>query len=537
LTIRFDPAWNGKIDTCRKELDPLRRIGDRILSLVWPRPATTLAERTRRRVSLHLVPYLFFLYILAYLDRVNVSVASLGMERPMDAGGMGFDRDTIGFGFGIFFWGYWILEIPSTVSVVRWGARWVFVRILILWGLCAALVGLIGLPFAGALFGWIPHLPEHVGVISSVDAGADRAFGWVAHLFGATGPLTPLLSTAQFVNGLHDTPRYQFYFFRFLLGFFEGGFFPTVIVYLTHWFRPADRAKAIASFMAAIPLSSFLGMPISGVLLEVHWLNLPGWRWIFVLEGILPILAGFATLFFLPDRPAQARWLLPEERDWLLGELEEEHRAKLAHGQAIWKNLGVVLLLTFVYFCLNLTSYGLVSFMPAIVKSQTGTSDVVASAFAGIFYFVALLAMLVNGWHSDRTGERIWHAAGPLALMGAFIWIAAQTDGMKLLPVLIMIFCLAPCMYAHLPAFWPIPTMFLGSTAAAAAIGFINMIGNLGGSVGPMVVGKAAKDQITFAPALVKLFPWPVMAAVVVLGIGLLARRRPAVSPVPASAK
>jgi sugar phosphate permease len=515
----------------------LERISDRILSVVWPTPAATLAERTRRRVSLHLVPYLFFLYILAYLDRVNVSVASLGMERPPAEGGLGFDRDIIGFGFGIFFWGYWILEIPSTVSVVRWGARWVFVRILILWGLCAAMVGLIGLPSANALFQWMPHLPEQSDFIRSVDSFSNHVLGWLTSYLGSSTPLTPLSSTTQFINGLRDTPKYQFYFFRFLLGFFEGGFFPTVIVYLTHWFRSADRAKAIASFMAAIPLSSFLGMPISGLLLEVHWFGLAGWRWIFILEGIVPVLAGFATLFFLPDRPAQAKWLLPEERDWLLAELHEEHQAKLAHGRAIWKNLGVVLLLTFVYFCLNLTSYGLVSFMPAIIKSQTGTSNVVASALSGVFYLVALLAMLVNGWHSDHTGERIWHAAGPLALMGVFIWITAQTDGMALLPVLIMIVCLAPCMYAHLPAFWPIPTMFLGSTAAAAAIGFINMIGNLGGSVGPMVVGKAANEQTTFAPALVKLCIWPLMAAGVVLVIGLIGRKRPTVTPVPASAK
>src|SRR5262249_20873963 len=130
--------------------------GGRLLSLFWRRPADTLAERTRRRVALHLIPYLFFLYILAYLDPVHVSVAHLAMQEPPGSGGLGFDRDVIGFGAGIFFWGYWILEIPSTVSVARWGARWVFVRILILWGLCAALVGTIGTPFAAHLFHWIP---------------------------------------------------------------------------------------------------------------------------------------------------------------------------------------------------------------------------------------------------------------------------------------------------------------------------------------------------------------------------------------------
>src|SRR5437764_9631073 len=134
------------------------RWSDRLLAFAWRTPATTVAERTRRRVTLHLIPYLFFLYILAYLDRVNVSVAQFGMERPLSEGGVGFDRAIFGFGAGLFFWGYWILEIPSTVSIVRWGARWVFVRILILWGLCAALVGGIGTPFAATLFAWLPHV-------------------------------------------------------------------------------------------------------------------------------------------------------------------------------------------------------------------------------------------------------------------------------------------------------------------------------------------------------------------------------------------
>ncbi|HKM55283.1 MAG TPA: hypothetical protein VJY33_17895, partial [Isosphaeraceae bacterium] len=153
---------------------PIDALGDRLMAIFWRRPAESLAERTRRRVTLHLVPYLFFLYILAYLDRANLSVAQLGMKAPIDQGGMGFDRDVTGFGFGIFFWGYWILEIPSTISVVRWGARWVFVRILVLWGICTILVGTIGLPLAYSLGAWLP---------------------W------------------------QNTPEHQFYFFRFMLGF------------------------------------------------------------------------------------------------------------------------------------------------------------------------------------------------------------------------------------------------------------------------------------------------------------------------------
>src|SRR5206468_9308423 len=222
--------------------------------------------------------------------------------------------------------------------------------ILILWGICAALIGAIGTPFAASLFAWLPQIPEHVAFLATIDNGLNYVFGGLVSFFGARGPIEIASGTPRFINRLHDTPAYQFYFFRFMLGFFEGGFFPSVIVYLSYWFRDRDRAKAIAAFMAAILLSSMLGVPASGLLLGVNWLNVPGWRWILILEGIAPVLAGFATLFFLPDRPAQAKWLPAEERDWLTAELDREHQAKQGHGHWIWvRHMGMVLLLTGVY--------------------------------------------------------------------------------------------------------------------------------------------------------------------------------------------
>jgi ACS family tartrate transporter-like MFS transporter len=486
-------------------------LGDKLIKFFWRKPANTVAERTRRRVSLHLIPYLFFLYILAYLDRVNISVAQFGMQKAPSEGGVGFPLDVIGFGAGLFFWGYWILEVPSTISVVRWGARWVFIRILVLWGLCAALMGTIGTPFATSLFSWLPHLPEQGNFIDAVD-------GWI--------PFPLLARSAEFINNLGDNPKYQFYFFRFMLGFFEGGFFPSVIVYLSLWFRTEDRAKAIASFMAAIPISSMLGVPLSGLLLDVNWLGLHGWRWIFILEGVAPVIAGIATFFFLPDRPHKAKWLPPDERTWLESELEREHRGKQGHGHWAWvHHLGMVLLLTVVYFFLNLTSYGLSMFMPAIIKSQSKLSSEAASYVAALPYLVAFVVMLLNGRHSDRSGERIWHVAVPLAMLSVGIFAAALSDGIPVVPVIIMIIGVGAFMYAHLPAFWPIPTMFLGSTAAASAIGFINMIGNLGGSVGPTIVGEVSKGQDSFAPALLRLAPWPFGAALVILVVGYVRRK------------
>ena len=257
---------------------------DRLMRLVWPTPPPDLPERARRRVVLHLIPYLFFLYILAYVDRVNVSVAALGMERPPAEGGLGFDARVIGFGAGVFFWGYWILEMPSTLSVLRWGARYVFVRILVLWGLSCVLIGFIGLPWMDRLLGWLP-------AVNDWPLG-EWLLGRIPHL-----PDDPTVA--------------HFYFLRFLLGLFEGGFFPSVILYLSLWFRPRDLGRAIATFTAAIPVSSMLGSPLSGALLPLDWLGLPGWRWVFILQCAVPVLAGFVTLFFLPNRPADAAcgWL------------------------------------------------------------------------------------------------------------------------------------------------------------------------------------------------------------------------------------
>jgi ACS family tartrate transporter-like MFS transporter len=479
----------------------LDRWSDWALTRFWRKPPATVAERARRRASVHLIPFLFFLYVLAYLDRVNVSVAQFGMEKSPAEGGLGLDRATIGFGAGLFFWGYLILEIPSSVSVVRKGARRVLTRVLVLWGVCATLAGLIGTPAVGGLFGWLPELP----------ASGDG----------------PVAAAAGFVNGLRDDPKHQFYFLRFMLGFFEGGFFPSVVVYLSQWFRAGDRARAMAGFSLAIPLSSMLGVPVSGQLLGVDWFGLPGWRWIFIVEGVVPVVAGVVTFFTLPDRPAQARWLPPDERDWLTAELAAEAKAKAGRGHWEWVgHVGMVLLLTGVYFGQNVASYGLSMFMPAIIKSQSGLSDLWASRLAAAPYACGLVGMLVNGWHSDRTGERFGHAAASMGLLGLGILTAGLLDGVPVLPVAVMILWVGTVMYAHMPAFWPIPTSVLGATAAASAVGFINMTGNLGGFVGPWVVGSVSGGDGGFGPALLRIAPWPMASAAVVLGLGVWRRRK-----------
>jgi MFS transporter, ACS family, tartrate transporter len=466
-----------------------------------PPPDPAVAERARRRVFVYLIPYLFFLYILAYLDRTNVSVAALDMQKDVSGGGLDFTRRIVGFGAGVFFWGYWILEIPSTLSVLRWGARWVFVRILVLWGLCCTLIGFVGTPWA------------------------DHAFGWLA----------PVQNWAVLRWALPDLDRgpavAQFYFLRFMLGFFEGGFFPSVIFYLSLWFRPQDRAKAVATFMSAIPFSSILGMLLSGGLLsgetsKINWLGLPGWRWIFIVQGVVPILAGFVTVFFLPDRPEKAAWLTDAERGWLVGELRREQADRQAHGHFDWLGqAGVVLLLTGYYFCMNVASYGLTMFLPQIVKSQTGLSGARATFLTALFYLISLVGMLVNGWHSDRTRERVGHTVVPLTLLGVGIFLAALLDGVGLWPVIIL-FAAGAFLYAHLPAFWPIPSVFLGAAAAASAIGFINMTGNMGGFVGPVLVGESAEGKTSFATSLFILAPFPLVSVAFILVVGYLRRDR-----------
>jgi MFS family permease len=449
-----------------------------------------LPEKTRRKIARRLIPWLFFLYVLAYLDRVNISAAALGMELPPEGGGLGFSEEFLGFASGLFFWGYWILEIPSTVSVVKWGARWVFARILLLWGVCATLCGFLGKPILTTLLGWI-----HVS-----------GFNALGHSFA----------------GLDGTRAAdQLLILRFLLGFFEGGFFPSVIVYLSLWFRPEDRARAIASFMSAIPISSIIGFPISSLISRLDWAGLEGWRWILILEGIAPIAAGVLTFFLLPDRPEKATWLAVDECRWLRSELDKEDAARTAHGHFIWmRKFGLVLLLTSVYFCLNVSSYGLSMFMPKILQHQFNidkSQKALAILIAALPFIPALICMRLNGWHSDRTGERVWHVAVPLFLQGVAVAAAAHFDGVGRVSALIMIFGVGSCLYAHLPAFWPIPRTFLGVVVAASAVGFINMLGNLGGSVGPTIVGKAAEGQATFAPALWKIAPFPMTGAVIIV--------------------
>jgi D-galactonate transporter len=409
-------------------------------------------RRARRRIARRLIPFLFILYIIAYLDRVNVSFATLEMSQAL-----GFSDRVFGLGAGIFFIGYFILEIPGALIVERWSARRWIARIMISWGLITVLMA--------------------------------------------------FLETAG-----------QFYTARFLLGAAEAGFFPGIIVYLTHWFRYEDRAKAVAMFMSAIPISNVLGSPVAGLLMRIDWFGYEGWRWLFVLEGIPAVILGVVTLAFLTDRPQQAKWLPEDERQWIIAELEKDRLAKQATSHySVWQALGNrdVLLLAAVYFFGVTGHYGLSLWLPTILQRVSGMSTLAVTLLAMLPYGLGLGAMLWNGWHSDRHGERRWHATLPLLVAALALGFAAQYTS---LGVSMALFSVASaCLLAYLPCFWALPTITLGQSAAAAAIGMINSVGNLGGFAGPFVMGYLRESTQSFAAGFIYLASGAALSGALIL--------------------
>jgi ACS family tartrate transporter-like MFS transporter len=216
----------------------------------------------------------------------------------------------------------------------------------------------------------------------------------------------------------------QFYLLRFLLGAAEAGFFPGMIVYISHWFRYEDRAKAVALFMAALPISNMIGAPVSGLLLGISWLGLAGWRWLFIIEGAPAIIFGFVTIFYLTDRPHQAKWLADDERQWIIGALKEEQEAKQqTHSYSILEALRhrEVIRLTIGYFFMVTSLYGFSFWLPTIIKKLSGSSNLVVTLISALPYCVALLAILLIGWSSDKSGERRWHTSLPMIAAAAIL--------------------------------------------------------------------------------------------------------------------
>jgi MFS transporter, ACS family, tartrate transporter len=386
---------------------------------------TGAGRRARPRIAWRLLPFVFLMYIICYVDRANVSFANLRMSVEL-----GFSDRVYGLGVGMFFIGYVLFEVPGAIVVERWSARKWLARIMITWGMATIFTGFV-------------HTPT------------------------------------------------QFYIARLLVGVAEASFFPGIIVYLTHWFRQQDRAKAIASFYAAVPAASVVGSFIATWLLGVHWRGLSGWQWIFVLEGIPPILVGIVTIFYLTDRPQQARWLAEDERDWIVSELENEAVAKKRMREytilQAFRDPRVLLLILAYFFALT-AALANTYWQPTFIKRLSGLPSTRVALLASLPGLLGIAAMLLNGWHSDRSGERRWHTAIPLLCAGAaYMLLLTSTHNFSL--TLLLFVLGGGLMFAYYPVFWSMPTMLLTESAAAACFGLINSIGQAGGFVGPYVVG------------------------------------------------
>jgi sugar phosphate permease len=382
-----------------------------------------VSRRARRRAAQRLLPFVFLLYLICYIDRANLSFANLRMSVDL-----GFSDRIYGLGAGLFFIGYLLFEIPGAVIVERWSARKWIARIMITWGIVTILTGFIRTPG-------------------------------------------------------------QFYAARLLLGAAESSFFPGVIVFLTHWFRAADRAKAIAFFYSAVPAASVAGSLVAGWLLGVHWSGVAGWRWIFIVEGIAPIVLGFITIFYLADHPKDARWLPRDERAWIEGELKRELEVKksaqtLTIGQALREKRVLLLMLPYSFaLCGHLA---VVYWIPTFVRRMWEMPVSHVAWWVALPGLTGIAGMLFNGWHSDETGERRWHAAVPL-LVGSLVFLALPwTHNFGLAMALLT---LGGVTVAYLPVFWSMPTLFLSESAAAASFGLINTVGQIGGFVGSWMVG------------------------------------------------
>jgi len=419
-----------------------------------PTASVQISAVTLRKVTWRLIPFLFILYVIAWLDRVNVGFAGLQMNADL-----GFSSTVFGFGSGIFFLGYCLFEIPSNIILERVGARLWISRIMVTWGLISAAL--------------------------------------------------------MFVR----TPA-TFYLLRFLLGVAEAGFFPGVIYYLSLWYPAAHRARAIAAFMTAVPVSGLIGGPLSGALLELDGLHgLAGWQWLFLLEGLPAVIMGTSVLFYLKDRPETSQWLTPAERDWLVETLAAERKAcelrpniRVALTDlTIWK-LGFIFLLVAAGF------YGYSFWAPLVIKSLTGLSNFKVGLILGAISAVTIVGMLLNSYHSDRTGERALHIAVPLSVM------AVGLIGCALLrQPFLAIFALALVPLGHCASygpFWSTPTQFLTGQAAAAGIALVTVIANVGSFAGPTLIGVLKAKTGTHTVAFALLGGLAVIAALLALKLG-----------------
>ena len=389
----------------------------------------SIESKTIRKLRLRILPAVFLLFVVALLDRNNIGFAALTMSRELAISSQQF-----GLLFGIFFFGYFLFEIPSNLFLHKIGARVWIARILISWGIVATLTGFV-----------------------------------------------------------HTVP--QLYSVRFLLGLAEAGYFPGMALYLTYWFPKREQARALALLIAANPVATILGAPVSGLILDhVHWLGVSSWRWLLILEGTPAIFGGVLTYFLLPNRPQEAKFLSADEKEWIRAELRREELHKLERRQYTALQAlasGRVWHLSLAYFGMMIGNYALQSWAPQLVKSLSSLySNGTIGLLVAIPSLVGLVAMILVSRSSDRRFERRYHVAIPTIIAGLALVLLGTTRSPFYSVILLSL--LAAGVYSLYGPFWALPSEFLTGFSAAAGIALINSIGNLGGFAGPAMIGAIA---------------------------------------------
>jgi ACS family tartrate transporter-like MFS transporter len=414
-----------------------------------------------RKITRRLIPFMFLLYIVSYLDRVNVSYAALQMN---DA--LGFSSSIYALGAGIFFIGYFLFEVPSNLILHRVGARLWMARILVTWGIIS--------------------------------------------------------SAMMFVQG-----RTSFYVLRFLLGIAEAGFFPGMILYLTYWFPMRARGRAVGRFMTATAVASAIGSPLSGLLLKLDgWHGLQGWQWLFLVEGLPAIVLGIVTFAYLTDGPKQAKWLTGDEKKWIEDTLERERQQTASGGQHSMNDAirsRRVWTFALIYFAIIMSFYGVTFWMPQIIQALSGLSVLAVGMITSIPWIAATIGMVLLSRNSDASGERRWHVA--LSAIGGAIGLIGAGLAHNTVLELAALSLAAAGIWGTLGPFWALSSESLAGAGAAAGIALINSIGNLGGFLGPYLIGWIRDRTGSFTLALITLAIFPLLGAVITLSSRYAASR------------
>ncbi len=427
-------------------------------------------DSARRKAYWRLLPLVFIAYMVAYIDRANVSIAKLTMLQSLPA----FTNDVIGFGSGIFYLGYILPEIPACLIIEKWGARRTIARIMVMWGVIAALTAAVKTP-------------------------------------------------------------HEFYTVRFLLGAAEAGFFPGIIIYLTHWFPSRDRARALSFLIIAQPAAQLFSLKISNALMGWTLFGLAGWQWVYIVWGIPAVVLGIVVWFVLTDRPARATWLNEAEKTALETELEKERAQRAAGPRMSILQVLInprVLLLTLAYFCTVSASLGFELFMPSILKDWYHLDLNTITWLAMLPPALAIAGVMFVGWNSDRTKERRWHTLTPVILSLVALALAPLTRGTASYTLTIVCFMIvAAGLKSYQPAFWSLPSLFLTGSAAAGSIGLINSIGNIGAFYGQSLLGKMQTMTHSFVGGLYWLCGSLLVFITIIFFLGLGKKENSAVSP------